>query len=124
MKPDGGMLSSLPNAENAVIPVKKFAEYALHPVKGKGKAYAFEHALGYNLSNVDKLIENIRENLRCFEAVAKGENRFGFKYEVLMNLLGENGKTANVLTSWIVEHESGDTRLTSAYIKKARGGNK
>ncbi|MDR0293929.1 MAG: hypothetical protein LBH95_07245 [Oscillospiraceae bacterium] len=105
------------------MPVEKFTEYALDPVKGKGKAHAFEKALGYDLSNADKLIENIRKNLKNFEAKAKGDNGYGFKYEVLMNLTGENGKTANVLTGWIVEHKNGETKLTSAYITKREAKN-
>jgi len=51
-------LNILPEAEDAVIPVEKLTDYALHPIKGKGKAIAFDRALGYNLTNADKLIEN------------------------------------------------------------------
>ena len=109
-------MNILPNAENVVIPVEKFTEYALHPVKGKGKAYAFEQVLGYDLSNVDKLIENIRNNITNFESKLKGDNGFGLKYEVLMKLTGSNGRTANVLTGWIVEHGKKETRLTSVYV--------
>lgn len=119
----GGKVNILPNAATAVISIRKFTEYALHPVKSKGKAYAFEKVLGNNLSNSDKLIENIRMNLANFEAKLKGDNGFGFKYEVMMDLLGENGNRANVLTSWIVEHKTGDTRLKSAYIKSGRRKN-
>ncbi|MCL2633328.1 MAG: hypothetical protein FWD34_02315 [Oscillospiraceae bacterium] len=108
-------MNILPNADKAVIPVRKFTEYALHPVKGKGKAYAFEQALGYDLTNYNILIKNIKDSLIKFKATSKGDNGFGIKYEVLMILRGENGKSANVLTSWIVEH-NGETRLTSAYI--------
>ena len=120
MKLGGELVNVLPNADNAIIPEEKFFDYALHPIKGKGKAYAFDKALGYNLNNARKLIENIRNNLTNFEAISKGDNGYGLKYEVLMELLGENGKTANVLTSWIVEHESGNTRMTSVYIKGGR----
>ena len=52
--------------------------------------------------------------------VEKGDNDFGTRYEVMMTLTGENGKTANVLTGWIVEHGSDNVRLTSAYIKNRR----
>ncbi len=38
----------------------KLTQYALNPDKAPDKAFAFEKALGYNLSNVDKLIENIQ----------------------------------------------------------------
>jgi Lhr-like helicase len=106
----------LPNVENVVIPIEKFTEYALHPIKGRGKAYAFEQALGYNLSNYGKLIKNIKTNLNKFDVKFKGDNGFGLKFEVLMRLTGENRKTANVITSWIVVRGGEETRLTSAYI--------
>ena len=119
-------MNILPNADKAVIPLEKFTRYILHPVKSNGKAYVFKRALGYDLSNADRLIENIKRNLKRFEAIPKGDNGYGLKYEIVMKLLGEKGRTAYVLTSWIVEHSNGETRLTSAYIinmNKRRVGN-
>ena len=113
-------MGALPNADKAIISETKFVEYVLHPNKSRGKAFAFQQVLGYNLSNAAKLIENIRNNLDNFEANFKGDNGYGLKYEVLMELEGENGRTANVLTSWIVEHKTGNTRMTSAYVKNRR----
>lgn len=42
-----------------------------------------------------------------------------------MSLLGENGKTANVKTAWIIDKITKETRLTSAYVtsKKWREDN-
>jgi hypothetical protein len=110
----------LPNADKVIISSEKFVEYLLHPVKSKGKAIAFEQALGYNLSNYGELIEDIRKNLTKYEAKYKGDNGYGQKYEVFMELNGKNEKVASVLTSWIIEHETGNTRLTSAYVKRRR----
>jgi hypothetical protein len=113
-------MNILPNADTAIIPIGKFTEYCLHPIRGKGKAYAFEHALGYALTNPERLIENIRNSLPCFDATCKGKTAFGIIYEVAMQLVGENGKTATVLTSWIIENDTESARLTSAYVKKRR----
>jgi predicted nucleic acid-binding protein len=41
-------------------------------------------------------------------------------YEVLIKLKVENGKTAYVITSWIVEYNNGKTKLTSVYVKRWR----
>lgn len=106
----------LPNYNKAVIPLEKFTQYALNPQKDKNKAEAFERALGYNLSNVDKLINNIKENVNKFNAVEKEDKGYGKRYEVLMTLIGEDNKIANVKTAWIVDKETGETRLTSAYV--------
>ena len=68
--------------DNAVIPIEKFTQYILDPVKSKGKAYAFKRVLGYDLSNADKLIKNIRQNLKNFEAIPKDNNGYGIRYEI------------------------------------------
>lgn len=117
----------LPNYQKAVIPQEKFTKYALdkNNPKGKDKAIAFEKALGYNLSNSDKLIENIRNNISNFNAVEKSDKGYGKVYEIIMKLTGENGKTANVKTGWLIDKDTGETRLTSAYVtsKKWKEGN-
>lgn len=42
-----------------------------------------------------------------------------------MTLIGENKKIANVKTGWIVNKETGETRLTSVYVtKKGKKKNK
>lgn len=117
----------LPNYQEAVIPQEKFTNYALdkNNPKGKDKAIAFEKALGYNLSNAGKLIENIKNNIDKFNAVEKPDKGYGKVYEIIMTLTGENGKIANVKTGWIIDKNTGETRLTSAYVtsKKWKGGN-
>jgi hypothetical protein len=37
-------------------------------------------------------------------------------------LVGENGKTADVMTAWIDDIQTGEMRLTSAYVKKRKDG--
>jgi hypothetical protein len=110
----------LPNYENAIIPIEKFTKYALdmNNPKGRNKAIAFQEALGYNVNNVDKLIRSIQKNLNKFNAIEKSDKGFGKQYEVLMTLVGENKKVANVKTGWIIDKETGETRLTSAYVTK------
>ena len=39
-------------------------------------------------------------------------------YEVTMNLIGENGKTAKVVTGWIDDISNGEMRLTTVYIDR------
>lgn len=106
----------LPNYDRAVIPKEKFTQYALNPQKDKNKAEAFEKALGYNLNNANKLIKNIKENVNKYNAIEKEDKGFGKRYEVLMTLKGENKKIANIKTAWIIDKDTGETRLTSAYV--------
>lgn len=118
----------LPNYKQAIIPEEKFTKYALdiNNPKGKDKAIAFEKALGYNLNNYEKLIENIRNNLDKFNAIEKPDKGYGKVYEMIMTLTGENGKNANIKTGWLIDKKTKETRLTSAYVtsKKWEEGNK
>jgi len=112
---DGGM-NVLPRADEAVIPIEKFTKYALDPDGDRNKAIAFERALGYNINNADKLMEQIRDNITNFPASIKGNKGFGNMYEVVMDIKGENGKVAKVLTGWIDDISNGEMRLTTVHI--------
>ncbi|MBQ5850486.1 MAG: hypothetical protein IIW54_06700 [Lachnospiraceae bacterium] len=111
-----GNMNILPNADKVYIPIEKFTQYALNPNKDFNKATAFQKALGYNIDNADKLIHNIYVNVKYFEAKKKTDNGYGERYSVLMSLIGENGKTANVQTAWIIDKETKKPRLLSAYV--------
>ena len=115
-KPIKSSIMELPNYKEAHIPIEKFTQYALNPEKDKNKAEAFQLALGYNLSNYKKLINNIKNNINKFNAVEKGDKGFGKQYEILMTLIGENKKISNVKTGWIIDKDTGETRLTSVYV--------
>ena len=108
----------LPNIDKIRIPTEKFTEYALDFRRDKDKAMAFQSALGYNKANSDLLIANILANVRNFEAIPKGNNGYGMRYEVIMTLKGANGKTANVLTAWLDDTKADEMRLVSAYVDK------
>jgi hypothetical protein len=99
---------------NLSFPMQKLTEYALNPDKQPDKAKAFQLALGYDLSNVDELIENILDHVDERKFVDRGDKGYGKLYEFVMRLKGANGKEANVLTAWIKEGEK--KRLTSAYV--------
>ena len=116
----GRKMNILPNAERAFIPLEKFTKYALDPMKEPNKAIAFKNALGYTKDNAEELISNILKNISLFNAVEKGDKGFGMQYELVLNLLGANNKYANVLTGWIIDKQTSETRLTSAYVTKKK----
>ena len=102
----------------AHIPMAKLTKYALNPDKAPDKALAFEKALGYNLNNVDKLIENVKSNVNNFNLERRPKTIHGEPFQILMELTGENGKVAKVTTGWIIDAENKEVRLTSIYVKK------
>ncbi len=117
-------MNLLPNADKAVIPIEKLTRYSLNFDKDPNKAIAFRVALGYTKETAELLRHNIYANISRFNVIVKGNNGFGDIYESIMRLVGENGKTANVLTSWIVENGTDFPRLTNVYVTKKKAGGK
>jgi len=115
-------MQPLPDYERAVIPIEKFTQYILDPIRSKGKAIAFERVLGYTIRNAGKLVENIRAQLGEYGATEKGDKGYGMTYEVIMELTGVTGRQAKVLTAWITDKATGEIRLVSAYIKNVKEG--
>ncbi len=113
---------ALPNFQNAVIPYVKLTDYALNKNNsgGRDKAIAFENALGYTVDNAGELKANILQHLAFFEATLVKETEYGKLYEVIINLKGPNGKTANVLSAWIIKTGAAFPSLTSVYITKKK----
>lgn len=98
------------------IPVEKFTEYALDPIKQPDKAKAFKDALGYTLDNYRDLIDNISINLDKKALKYKRSNQDGDLYEYIMVLIGANGRQANVLTAWIYDYKKRELRLITAHV--------
>ena len=111
----------LPRAENCIIPIGKFTEYALNPEKDPDKAKAFKQALGYTMENADELIEQIRNKVTKYKADERGDNGYGMTYQIIMDIEGPNGKSAKVLTAWIDDRKKEETRLTTVHIDKRKG---
>ena len=119
----GGMMSNnanlLRNYNRAQIDTNKITSYALnaqHPVGGD-KALVFESALGFNQSNADQLIRQIRHQLSRSEAVTGLRDMYGQRFTVDMQILGPNGRTATVRTGWIFDPGVDVPRLVTLYVK-------
>lgn len=103
---------------NLSIPVSKFTGYALNPDRDIDKATAFKKALGYDMTNADDLIQNILDHVDESQFVPKTDNGYGMLYEYIMQLIGPNGKKANVLTAWIEDGKK--KRMTSVYVTEKK----
>lgn len=103
---------------NLSIPVSKFTGYALNPDRDIDKATAFKKALGYDMTNADDLIQNILDHVDESQFVPKTDNGYGMLYEYIMQLIGQNGKKANVLTAWIEDGKK--KRMTSVYVTEKK----
>lgn len=109
-------------ASEAKIAKEKLLNYALNPHNpiGKHKAKVFETTLGYNQSNYEILLKQIKGNVGKYKAIPSGENEYGKLFKVIMPIRGINSKTKNVVTGWIVENGSDCPKMTTVYVQKEK----
>ena len=116
----------LPHREQAVIPPAKVFQYALnleHPT-GRNKAIVFRDVLGYVQANGDELIQKVIQGLSSWRAVQKDDTLYGVPFEVKMLVTGPSGRTAPVLSAWIIKNGNNFPTLSSIYVIQLRGGGK
>ena len=106
----------LPHAEKAVIDIAKLRDYLLsssHPV-GRFKA-AFFQSLGYTVTRRGDLEAAFRELAAAGEAELDEATEHGQKYRVAGLISGPEGRTACVVTVWIVLHGQEEPRFVTAF---------
>lgn len=106
----------IPNAERAVVDVRKLRDYCLNPShdEGKHKARLFEAALGMTARDADPLREVLLRMVRTESAVLGHRDEYGQRYVVDFTLEW-HGKRAVVRSGWIIEHHLDIPRLTTCY---------
>ncbi len=103
-----------------IIDHRKLTEYALSPSSpwGRHKAIVFEQALGFTRDNYADLLEQIEENILDAPATFHGEDEFGRRYTVDLNVCGTEGRQAVVRTGWLVPHGADEARLVTLYVRR------
>lgn len=115
---------TMPNHENAITPIEKFTDYSLNydNPNAKGKAEAYENALGYTKKNADELIRQIDDAIRneSVSPIDIVESEFGVKYKYRIPVKGANGQVKNVIAVYQVD--SGDIipRMITNYVERKR----
>ena len=105
----------LPFAERAIVEPEKVREYLLSATHSVGRfKAAFFSVLGYTDENWAELQRDLLRIAAEGEAVQGKFSRFGNKYEVPAILTGPSGRSAAVLTVWIVRHGEEIPRLVTA----------
>ncbi|PPK71141.1 hypothetical protein V5P93_003004 [Actinokineospora auranticolor] len=105
-------------AESATIDSRKLTEYALnpdHPVGGN-KARVFESALGFNLSNADDLMNQLKRGVLENPAVAGKADQYGSRCTVEIPVVGPKGN-GRVVTGWMVPANGGPTTSNTLFVK-------
>jgi hypothetical protein len=106
----------LPEAQRAVIAAAKIRNYLLstsHPI-GRFKAPFFAR-LGYTVADWRRLEQDLLGLADSGDAQPGRESPYGQKYEVRGTLNGPSGRSASVLTVWIVRFESDVPEFVTAF---------
>ncbi len=109
-------LMLIPNAENAVVDIRKLRDYCLNldHDEGKHKARLFSSILGMTAENAEQLCQVLLEVVKTQEAQLGRRDEFGQRY-TLDFTLGWQDRSATIRSGWIIEHGSDIPRLTTCY---------
>jgi hypothetical protein len=97
--------------KDAIIAPAKLTNYLLiyRPVDDKSKFLA---RAGYSLNNWQQLETDLRSQILVLDAIPSDEiNRFGDVYEIRGSLTGPNDVSLKVLTIWMTEYSTGQTKF-------------
>ena len=106
----------LPNADRAVIEPAKLRDYLLSPTHSVGRFKATLFAvLGYTQEEWRRLEADLRSQHLTKEAQLVATSRYGQKYEIRAALIGPAGRSAQVVSSWVVLAGDDVPRFVTAY---------
>jgi len=107
---------TIPNAEHAVVDIRKLRDYCLNPMhdEGQHKARLFAIALGMTTDDAEGLRALLLQAVKTADAQLGRRDTYGQRYTVDL-LLEWHDRQAMVRSGWIIEHDSGTPRLTTCY---------
>lgn len=106
----------IPNAEQAIIDIRKLRDYCLNPQhnKGKHKARLFSSMLGMNSNDAETFRNILLEVVKRHDAELADKDARGQRY-TLDFILEWQGKQATIRSGWIIETNSDIPKLTTAF---------
>ncbi|MDA0245907.1 MAG: hypothetical protein OT477_21040 [Chloroflexi bacterium] len=106
----------IPNAEDAIVDIRKLRDYCLNPLHedGKHKARLFYAILGMTAADAYDLQQILLEVVAVTPARLGKQDAYGQRYTVDF-LMEWHGKQALVRSGWIVETDIHTPKLTSCY---------
>jgi len=100
--------------KDTLIAQDKLTEYLLRWRPEDDKS-AFLARAGYTLENADRLMADIREQIMTLDAETMEKTEYGPKYAIRGVLTGPNGSTLRVVTIWLTEEATGQTKFITLY---------
>lgn len=102
---------------DSIIAIEKMTEYVLRWRPEDDKSRFLEQA-GYTAKSVGELVRDIRDQLLTLEADFFEETEYGPKYLIRGALIGPNGRTLRVVSIWMAEEATGETKFVTLYPDK------
>ena len=105
----------VPNAERAIVGIRKLRDYCLNPLhdEGKHKARLFA-AIGLTANEAEELRAILLQVVKTSEARLGRRDSYGQRYIVDFPL-NWRGKETIIRSGWIIEHGMEAPRLTTCY---------
>ena len=104
-------------SSNAIIAKEKISDYLLkwQPDNDKSK---FLELAGYSADNWQKLVDDIRKQILPADAETVRKTPYGDLFRIRNDLVGPNGVTLRVVTVWMQEYVSGETKFITLFPDK------
>ena len=97
---------------DTIIARRKLDEYLLrHRAEDDKSGYLA--LAGYTLENAERLIHDIRTQLLPLDAQLFDETEYGTKYRIRGVLSGPKGRRLRVLSIWMKENATGETKFVT-----------
>lgn len=113
---------TMPNHQQAVTPKEKFLEYSLNyeNPNSRGKAEAYERALGYNRENADGLIKQISDMVKeeIVSPIEIVKTEYGTKYKYRIPVKGINGQVKNVIAVYQIDKGTKIPRMITNFVER------
>jgi hypothetical protein len=105
----------IPNAERAVVDIRKLRDYCLNPLhdEGKHKARLFA-AVGITADDAEALQDILLQAAKTHDTQLGRRDVYGQRY-IIDFPLEWHGKQTTIRSGWIIEHGTETPRLTTCY---------
>ena len=106
----------IPNADRAIVDIRKLRDYCLNPMHddGKHKARLFATAIGITARHANELREELIQIVKTHDANLGRRDKYGQRYSIDF-IFHWRGKQAMIRSGWIIEHNSDTPKLTTCY---------
>jgi len=102
---------------DTIIASAKLTDYLLKFKRQDDKSLFLAQA-GYTPDNWQQLEQNLREQILPLDAIKFDQTRYGDKYEIRGTLIGPNGTSLQVVTIWMIESQSEQTKFITLFPDK------